>query len=81
MFREMVIANEIMTAQVSSGITKYRANLPKRKQIGSRRRGPCVKKPEESWLAVHSHVYLIARGNLMSRTKCTLKLAREPTGG
>lgn len=38
---------------------------------GHSAKGRAFKKPEESWLGVYSRVYLIARGNLMSRTKCT----------
>lgn len=69
MYREMVVARSHDEASIFTnyGIPREFAEA----QARALDEGPRFKKPVESWLAVHSRVYLIARGNLMSRTKCT----------
>lgn len=69
MHSEMVVARSHDEASIFTNYEISREFVEA--QARTLNEGPRFKKLEESWLAVHSRVYLIAQGNLMSRTKCT----------
>lgn len=68
MYREIVVAR---SHEAGIFTNNKIARVCRSASTSSLDEGQRLKKPEESWLAVHSRVYLIVRDNLMSRTKCT----------